>query len=171
MCVYFHDYLCLFQITWLNFEQHSSPDDAPFVATNEGPRLYSSVHDAFANIRRGLKAPNASYPILRVFASWPGDAVLGRTLCYKEPTTKQKKAAKKNEPQATELANVPDPDLHPLATLHMANFKDIGKTLSRNWFLGDIEQKEVVYSQHPPIVERLHRSERIRNLAHRGAQN
>jgi len=143
------------------------------VATNEGPQLYSSAHDAFANIRHGLKAPNASYPILRVFASWPGNAALGRTLHYKEPTTQQKKAAKKkNEPQATEPANVPDPDLHPLATLHMANFKDFGKTLSRNWFLGDIEQKEVVYWQHPPIeVERLRRSERIRNLAHRGAQN
>ena len=117
------------------------------MATNEGPQLYSSTHDAFANIRHGLKAPNASYPILRVFASWPGNPVLGRTLHYKEPTTRQKKAVEKNEPQATP-ANVPDPDPHPLATLHMANFRDIDKTLPRNWFLGDIEQKEVVYSQH-----------------------
>lgn len=141
--------------------------------TNEDPRLYSSAHDAFANIRHGLKAPNASYPILRVFASWPGNAALERTLHYKEPKTPRKGAAKKkNEPQATEQAKVTDPDLHPLATLHIANFKDIGKTLSRNWISGDIEQKEAVYSQHPPIeVERLHRSERIRNLAHGGGQN
>ena len=99
--------------------------------------------------------------------------MLERTLHHKEPKIPRKGAAKKkNEPQATEPAKVPDPDLNPLATLHMANFKDIGKALSRNWFLGDIEQKEVVYSQHPPIeVERLHRSERIRNLAHGGGQN
>jgi hypothetical protein len=158
--------------SWLwkskNTNQHSSPDDAPFVATNEGPQLYSSAHDAFANIRHGLKAPNASYPILRVFASWPGNAMLDRTSHYKETRKQQKKPTKeKNEP-----ANLPDTDQHPLATLHMANFQDIGKTLSQNWFLGDIEQKEVIYSQHPPIeVERLRRSERIRNLAHSGAQN
>ena len=82
---------------------------------------------------------------------------------------RMRKAAKKkkNEPQTTEPANVLDPDLHPLATLHIANFKDIDKTLSQNWFLGDIEQKEVVFSQHPPVdVERLRRSERIRKLAH-----
>jgi hypothetical protein len=157
---------------WISFEQHLSPDDAPFVETNDGPQLYSSAHDAFANIRHGLKAPNASYPILPVFASWPGNAELGQTLHYKEPTTPQKKAVKKNELQATESANVPDPDLHPLTTLHMVNFKDIGETLSWDWFLGDVEQKEVVYLQRPPMeVERLHRSDRICNLAHRGAQN
>ena len=149
MCVYFHDYLCLFQITWLNFEQHSSPNNALFVATNEGPRLHSSVHDAFANICHSFKAPNASYPILRVFASWPGEAALGRTLRYKEPTTKQKKAAKKNKLQVTELANVPDPNLHPLATLHMANFKAIGKNLSRNWFWATLNKKKLFICSIP----------------------
>jgi hypothetical protein len=172
MCVYFCGYLCLLQIAWLTFEQHLSPDDAPFMETNDGPRLYASAHDAFANICHGLKAPNASYPILRVFTLWPGNAVIGRTLHYKAPTTPQKKVAKKNELQATEPANAPDPNLHPLATLHMVNFEDIGETLSWDWFLGDVKQKEVVYLQCPSMeVERLHRSERIHNLAHRGAQN
>jgi hypothetical protein len=121
------------------------------VATNEGPRLYSCTHSAFANIRHGLKAPNASFPILRVFASWPDNAGLGRTLHYKDTTTRQKIAEKKkDQQQETDTTHVLDPDLHPLATLHMENFKDIGKNLAWNAFLGDIEQKEVVYSQNSP---------------------
>jgi len=36
-----------------------------------------------------------------------------------------------------------DPDLHPLATLHMKNFNMTIKKLDKSWFLG-LEQNEVV---------------------------
>jgi hypothetical protein len=163
--------LCLFQINWLTFEQYSSPNDAPFVSTNED-RLYTSTHNALANITSRLKAPNATYPILRVFASYPGDASLGRLLTFNDPTQQKRAAEKTSGQKEAEQANVPDPDLHPLAALHATNFEASGKTLSQKWFSGDIEQKEVVYPQHPPVqVERLRRSERIRNLAHKGLQD
>jgi hypothetical protein len=38
-----------------------------------------------------------------------------------------------------------DPDLHPLATLHMKNFDMTIKKLDKSWFLGDLEQNEVVH--------------------------
>jgi hypothetical protein len=42
---------------------------------------------------------------------------------------------------------VPDPDLHPLAELHMENFNHISSTLGRNWFQGDVEQREVIFAK------------------------
>jgi hypothetical protein len=39
-----------------------------------------------------------------------------------------------------------DPDLHPLATLHLENFTDIGKMISKSWYTG-IEQREVVFAK------------------------
>jgi hypothetical protein len=95
-----------------------------------------------------------------VFASWPGNAGLMRTLDYKESSLQQKKE------QNEEPTTLPDPDVHPLATLHLENFNANGMTLAQNWFLGDVEQKQLVYSQNPPQELKLRRSERLRNLAY-----
>ena len=36
-------------------------------------------------------------------------------------------------------------DLHLLATLHLANFRQVGKQFDINWYRGDVEQKAVVH--------------------------
>ena len=64
---------------------------------------------------RSLKAAGADYPILRVFASWPGEARLDR-------------------------ADGEDPDAHPLATLRLDEFVKVSKELSRIWFLRSGQQ-------------------------------
>jgi hypothetical protein len=80
-----------------------------------------------AKIPLGLKVKGADYPVLRVFASWPGEAKLERT-------------------KKSSLDGI-DPDSHPLATLHLANFNSVGQELDQNWFQGDVEQKLVVHSK------------------------
>lgn len=65
----------------------------------------------------------ADYSVLRVFASFPGEAGLNRT---------------------NEWDSSRDTDGHPLATLHYANFKKVGEKLDQNWFRGHVEQELVV---------------------------
>ena len=98
--------------------QYASADEAPFIDKHHGPDLAARTKDALANIprRHSLKVKGAKYPILRVFASWPGEAKLERT-----------------------LGRV-DPDRHPLATLHLGNFDKVRKELDRNWFQGGGQQ-------------------------------
>ncbi len=77
------------------------------------------------------------FPILRVFASWEGDAKLDRSMektCKKNPTSNEDK---KKKVQC-------DVDPHPLVTLHLDNFNCVSKEMDINWFSGDVEQKEVV---------------------------
>lgn len=69
-----------------------------------------------SNIPLGLKVNGAEYSVLRVFASLPGEAKLERTLEWDE-----------------DVGNVKDPDGHPLATLHLANFKEGGEKLDEIW--------------------------------------
>ena len=69
-----------------------------------------------------------SYPILRVFASWPGDAGIERSLGYDD--------------SKSEI----DTNRHPLASLHIENFENISKELARSWFRGYAEQL-VVFAQ------------------------
>jgi hypothetical protein len=85
---------------------------------------------ALANVPHGLKVEGAKYPVLRVFASWPGEANLERTLTWKED-------------------NIEDPNLHPLAMLHKRNFDGIGEKLDTHWFLGDLEKKLVLHLKVP----------------------
>ena len=101
--------------------QYASADAAPFIGTNCGPKLAVRTEEALANIplSRSLKLEGAKYPILRVFASWPGEAGLERTLGS---------------------GSWVDSDRHPLATLHMRNFKKVGAKLDRNWFQGAGQQ-------------------------------
>jgi len=60
--------------------------------------------------------------VLRVFASSPGEAKLQRT-------------------------DGEDPDSHPLATLHLENFDETCKELTRDWFLGTGQQLLVLPSK------------------------
>lgn len=94
--------------------QYASADAAPFIDKILGPDLAARTEYALANIplRHSLKVKGARYPILRVFASWPGEAKLERT-----------------------LGRV-DPDRHPLANLHLGNFDKVRKELNRDWFQG-----------------------------------
>jgi hypothetical protein len=92
---------------------------------------------------------DADYPVLRVFASWQGEAKLERTLEWKAETGNQKTPRKKARgiQQETSGEGIEDPDHHPLATLHLANFQKVGEKLDQNWFRGDVEQKLVVHSK------------------------
>jgi hypothetical protein len=93
---------------------------------------------------------------LRVFASWPGDAKLDRTLPNQQQNRKKTQARARRGPshstgqaaQDEELSH--DTDLHPLATLHLDNFNQTSKQLDINWFRGDVEQKEVVHLKRLP---------------------
>lgn len=88
---------------------------------------------------------NAKYPILRVFASWPGDAKLDRS---------KEKPRQKNPAEGEEVEEIApyDVDPHPLATLHMVNFEHMSKAMGLQWFCGDVEQKEVVYAKRSASV-------------------
>jgi hypothetical protein len=92
---------------------------------------------ALANVPHGLKVEGAEYPVLRVFASWPGESDLERSLTWNE------------EPGVEQDSGAKDPDLHPLATLHRENFDQIGEKLDTHWFLGDLEKKLVLHLKVP----------------------
>ena len=49
--------------------------------------------------------------------------------------------------QGSEADPIPDPDLHPLATLNPCNFGEAGEALDANWFQRDVEQKEMVQAK------------------------
>jgi hypothetical protein len=89
-----------------------------------------------AKVPLGLKVKNAEYPVLRVVASWPGEAELERTLTLKQPMNTKSR-----------MDNIEDPDLHPLATLHLENFNQANERLGIQWFQGDMEQKLVVHAK------------------------
>jgi hypothetical protein len=86
-------------------------------------RLFERTKDALADIPHALKVEGADYPILRIFASWKGDAKLERTL-------EQRKLG------SGCMDDIGDPDQHPLATLHMENFKVLAEKLASEWFHG-----------------------------------
>ena len=94
-----------------------------------------------AKFSLGLKAEGADYPVLRVFASWPGEANLAPTLEWKEGQELQSQESD-SAPDSVE-----DPDRHPLATLDQTNFEKVSERLFHNWFQQDVEQKIVVQSK------------------------
>jgi hypothetical protein len=98
--------------------QHQMAIHAPFVHRKGGfEQLSGRIKDALADIPNALKVEGADYPILRIFASWRGDAKLERTL---DPRDK----------------DVGYPDQHPLATLHLENFNEFAEKLAREYFRG-----------------------------------
>jgi len=74
----------------------------------------------------------AAYPVLRVFASWPEDPELERSLEYKEPPDGE---------------GALDPDPHPAATLHLKNFEVTSRKFDTNWFLGHAEERITLEAQ------------------------
>ena len=70
----------------------------------------------------------AEYPVLRIFASWPGEAELDRTIGWSEA----------NQGSAI------DADQHPLAALHLENFVKFSTALDQRWFRRDVEEKIVM---------------------------
>jgi hypothetical protein len=132
----------LFCLTSPDFQtQYQSPDDAQPLLS-DSLDIASYFCDALIEIDPSIAVTNASYPVLRVFASWPADAKLDRTL---EPRKKKKISQAEVDEDSV---NIPDPDLHPLATLHLEHFNNIGKMLSKSWFRGDLEQREVVFAKN-----------------------
>ena len=90
-------------------------------------KLINETMNALTNIPHGLTIEEAEYSILRVFASWPGEAKLERTL----------------EPRKTT-----DLDKHPLAALDLETFLSVGKELNREWIRMDVERRMVVTRKH-----------------------
>jgi hypothetical protein len=119
--------------------QNESPDEAQHLsslALDIDPRF----HDALSKVEPRILIPNSPYPILRIFASWPADANLERTLdCNKS----RKRNRTKTQAQVDEDSVDIDPDGHPLATLHMEYFNKISLMLGKCWYM-DVEEYEVV---------------------------
>ena len=99
------------------------------------PALAEATPKVLAKIPSPLST-GADYAILRVFASWPGDPGLDRSLHWKEVTQKQGKWHKMSEQQdSSEL----DPDRHPASSLNLENFVTISQKYDSAWFLGKAE--------------------------------
>ena len=95
--------------------------------------------NALQGIPFGLTVTKARFPILRVFASWPGDSILNRSK-PDPPETTVTNPAGNEDPIGKKI----DVDLHPLATLHLENFIRMSKEMDVNWFRGLVEQNEVI---------------------------
>jgi len=115
--------------------QYATADTARFINKNDAA-LAAETKDILANIQLGLKVKEANYPVLRVIASWPGEAQPDRTLDWKE--------GQELESDSDTEDNIADPDLHPLAALDLANFRRISRQIYQSWFQHDVEQQVVV---------------------------
>ena len=78
--------------------------------------------NALTNIPHGLTIESAEHSVLRVFASWPGEAKLERTLKPRKTT---------------------DLDKHPLAALDLETILSVSKGLNREWIRMAVEQRMV----------------------------
>ena len=68
------------------------------------------------------------------------------------------------------MDNIEDPDPHPLATLHLAKFNEVGEKLYSDWFKTDLEQKLVVHFKRPREEEDSE-SARLQKRAKLGMQS
>jgi hypothetical protein len=118
-CAYFYGFTSTNRI--LLRLQHTTAATAPFIQGYSA--LAAKTMEVLASIPNGLKAEQTNYPVLRVFASWPGDAKLERTTIWKE---EEKRQSQTMVEQGSDADPIPDPDLHPLATLNPRNFGDAG---------------------------------------------
>jgi hypothetical protein len=144
--------LCMFN-NMMFVLQHLTPDKSHFLS-NDGAEIVRDINLALENIPCGLKAADACYPVLRVFASWPGDARLDRMLVKSllggsfeadaQDASEQQGGgtcedillADLEQPLDNGALIGSDSDSHPLAGLHLSNFIETGKHLDKNWFLG-----------------------------------
>jgi hypothetical protein len=133
--------------------QHPTASEAPFI-TLDCSRLAPLTQKALEDIPLGLMVDTAAYPVLRVFASWPGPAELGRTLAPKKRA--RKKGAVKDD--------IKDTDKHPLATLNLVNFNSVSREVAQEWFLRDAEQRIMVPAKRSnedsellPLAKRINR--------------
>lgn len=113
--------------------------------SNGSSGVASDFCNALMKIKDRITIADAPYPVLRVFASWKADAKLERTLI-----PKKSKGGKARKPRAKVDKNsidVPDRDLHPLATLHLENFNRISHWLTKSRYRGDTEQAVVVFAK------------------------
>jgi hypothetical protein len=90
---------------------------------------------------------NVSYPILRIFASWPAPAKLERTLDLKELQGGKATLAKSRAEFDEDDVYGHDADPHPLATVRMDNFVEISKRLAKSWYRNDTEQTVVIFAK------------------------
>ena len=126
-------------LTWWRQYKTAAESIFPWGAPSNAGELALQTRDALRDIPCGLTVTNAEYPILRVFASWPGKAMLYRS---KKPS--QKSSA---DDEGVEEKRRYDVDLHPLATLHLVNFNSVSEEMGLKWFCGDVEQKEVIHAK------------------------
>ena len=116
--------------------QHLTAATTPFITNddNDCAKLFKMTETALSQIPMSIKMPGMDYPDLRVFASWPGDAKLCRTLRWREAMPKGSKQMKtqmfqESDSEDSDATGAVDPDGHPLATLHLENFaKDLSGT-------------------------------------------
>ena len=125
--------------------QHATAATAPFIGKGIGD-CAAELDKVLKKILPGLTAGDADYPVLRVFASWPGEPNLERTLEWKE---ERKGGEQKGGKRNMSMDNTVDPDHHPLATLDLAIFNEVGKKLDQDWFRG-VEEKVLVPSKRAP---------------------
>jgi hypothetical protein len=112
--------------------------------SNRPSVVASHFCDALMKVEHGITIKNADYPVLRIFASCPADAKLDRTQDLN--TSKGSKATKSKAVDENDV-DVIDPDPHPLATLHLDNFKENSKSLAKSWYRNDTEQMVVSFAQ------------------------
>ena len=86
--------------------------------------MVNETKNALTNIPHGLTIEGAEHSVLRVFASWPAEAELERTL---------------------KPLKITDLDQHPLAALNLETFESISKGLDLEWIRMDVEQNVAVY--------------------------
>jgi hypothetical protein len=123
-------------VAHLTLKQADEISDGP-------PDIPSRFFDALMKTENKITIKNARYPILRVFASWEGDAKLERTLDLKDPEGHE---ATKSRAASEDSVDVSD-DAHPLATLHLENFVTISRSLAKSSFRGDKDQVVVFAEQ------------------------
>jgi hypothetical protein len=127
--------------------QHLSHHNAPSLSLNSASRFL----EALTKIEPSITVPGSCYPVLRVFASWPADAKLERTLTAEPPLKKQKTDQAKDDED--EDVNAYDSDVHPIAALHMLNFENIGKSFAKLWFKNNTEQWQVEFAKQPSAYQ------------------
>ena len=108
---------------------------------SSAPRFYR----ALAEVEPLITVRNTPHPILRIFASWPANANIDRTL---ESQNYTKKGKAKSQAKVDEDSVGIDTDNNPLAMLHLENFNNIGKILGESWYMNDTEQRVVVFAKH-----------------------
>jgi len=148
-------FICFDDLSFLRV-QHATAETAPLIHQCDNDHI-SKLDEVLKNIPLPLTADGADYPVLRVFASWPGRADLGQTQEWKEEQGEGKRKGGKRELSED---NTNDPDRHPLATLDLAVFNEVSEKLNRDWFRG-VEQ-EVVVSPKRAREEQNSRSLRCR---------